>query len=205
MWVYDRETLRFLAVNDDAVSHMGYSREKFLAMTLPEIRRPKSGGISEFVRTAQGSMTASNVVHVKADGTEIETAIYSRALQYEGRRALVAILRCDEQRRAERDAIATRNSSIRSSRTSGLGVRQGAARAALHPGQSGGRADVGSRARSVIGKTSHDIFPSTPRICSLRTTRKSWRPNASGFTRRSRLPRRQAGAHPVAAARHPRR
>jgi len=41
MWVYDRETLRFLAVNDAAVSHYGYSREKFLAMTLPEIRRPE--------------------------------------------------------------------------------------------------------------------------------------------------------------------
>jgi len=55
MWVYDRETLRFLAVNDAAVSHYGYSREKFLAMTLPEIRRPEEWKrISEFVRTAQG-------------------------------------------------------------------------------------------------------------------------------------------------------
>lgn len=34
MWVFDRETLRFLAVNDAAVSHYGYSREEFLAMTV---------------------------------------------------------------------------------------------------------------------------------------------------------------------------
>ena len=32
MWVYDVETLAFLAVNDAAVRHYGYSREEFLAM-----------------------------------------------------------------------------------------------------------------------------------------------------------------------------
>ena len=34
MWVYDAETLAFLAVNDAAVRHYGYSREEFLAMTI---------------------------------------------------------------------------------------------------------------------------------------------------------------------------
>ena len=38
MWVYDRETLAFLAVNDAAVAHYGYSREEFLGMTLADIR-----------------------------------------------------------------------------------------------------------------------------------------------------------------------
>src|SRR6185295_17048530 len=32
-WVFDRQTLRFLAVNDAAVSHYGYSREEFLELT----------------------------------------------------------------------------------------------------------------------------------------------------------------------------
>ena len=41
MWVYDVETLGFLAVNDAAVRHYGYSREEFLAMTITDIRPPE--------------------------------------------------------------------------------------------------------------------------------------------------------------------
>src|SRR5438270_11079059 len=40
-WVYDSETLRFLEVNEAAVSHYGWSREEFLAMTLYDIRPPE--------------------------------------------------------------------------------------------------------------------------------------------------------------------
>ena len=38
MWVYDRETLRFLAVNEAAVRHFGYSRDEFHGMTVVDIR-----------------------------------------------------------------------------------------------------------------------------------------------------------------------
>jgi PAS domain S-box-containing protein len=40
MFVFDEETLRFLAVNDAAVRHYGWPREEFLAMTVLEIRPP---------------------------------------------------------------------------------------------------------------------------------------------------------------------
>ena len=39
MWVYELETLRFVAVNDAAVELYGYSREEFLRMTIMDIRR----------------------------------------------------------------------------------------------------------------------------------------------------------------------
>ena len=38
MWIYDCETLRFLAVNAAAAARYGYTREEFLAMTILEIR-----------------------------------------------------------------------------------------------------------------------------------------------------------------------
>ena len=38
LWVYDVETLEFLAVNDAAVKHYGYSRAEFLAMRITDIR-----------------------------------------------------------------------------------------------------------------------------------------------------------------------
>ena len=41
MWVFDTETLAFLAVNRAAVEHYGYSREEFLGMTIADIRPPE--------------------------------------------------------------------------------------------------------------------------------------------------------------------
>jgi PAS domain-containing protein len=38
MWIYDRETLAFVVVNEAAIRHYGYSRQEFLAMTLVDIR-----------------------------------------------------------------------------------------------------------------------------------------------------------------------
>jgi GAF domain-containing protein len=39
MWVVDSETDRFLAVNDAACAHYGYSREEFAEMTVATVRR----------------------------------------------------------------------------------------------------------------------------------------------------------------------
>ncbi|TLU98219.1 PAS domain-containing protein [Dyadobacter luticola] len=38
MWVFDKETLCFLDVNDSAIRHYGFSREEFLSMTIRDIR-----------------------------------------------------------------------------------------------------------------------------------------------------------------------
>ena len=41
IWIVDAETRRFLEVNGAALSHYGYRREEFLAMTLDDIRPPE--------------------------------------------------------------------------------------------------------------------------------------------------------------------
>jgi PAS domain S-box-containing protein len=41
MWIFDVETLGFLAVNAAAVRHYGYSRAEFLAMKIADIRPPE--------------------------------------------------------------------------------------------------------------------------------------------------------------------
>src|SRR5690349_10607763 len=53
MWVYDIYTLQFLAVNNAAINHYGYSREEFLNMTLIDIR-PESD-VSNLVETVSRS------------------------------------------------------------------------------------------------------------------------------------------------------
>ncbi len=34
MWIYDLDTLRFLAINKEAIHHYGYSEEEFKQMTI---------------------------------------------------------------------------------------------------------------------------------------------------------------------------
>jgi len=41
MWIYDLDTLQFLAVNNSAVRHYGYSQEEFLSMRITDIRPPE--------------------------------------------------------------------------------------------------------------------------------------------------------------------
>lgn len=82
MWIYDRETLRFTAVNDAAVHHYGYSREEFYHMTILDIRPQEDkekvkAAVSEF----KSSYKDSGVwTHKKKDGTLIYVHINSHLI-----------------------------------------------------------------------------------------------------------------------------
>src|SRR3954451_14457006 len=43
MWIFHRETLQFLEVNEAAVQHYGYSRDEFLRMSLKDLRANDEG------------------------------------------------------------------------------------------------------------------------------------------------------------------
>jgi diguanylate cyclase (GGDEF)-like protein/PAS domain S-box-containing protein len=105
MWVFDNETARFLAVNDAAVEHYGYSRERFLAMTVLEIRPPEE---AKRVRRHMASRRRQNGElwrHRKANGEDIDVAVYGRIMDYEGRPAtLIAAIDVTNARRAEAEA-----------------------------------------------------------------------------------------------------
>jgi PAS domain S-box-containing protein len=106
MWVYDLETLSFLAVNDSAVGHYGYSQDEFLAMTIKDIRpaedvsavmddRPQGSGTDDLDNLTQWR-------HCKKDGALIDVEITSHQLLWLGRRAkLVLINDITERKRAE--------------------------------------------------------------------------------------------------------
>ncbi len=94
MWVYDLETLRFLAVNDAAVSHYGYSRERFLAMTLADIRPAEDVPrlLKDIADMQESSIDAKQVWrHRKHDGTLINVKITSHALEFGGRSARMVL------------------------------------------------------------------------------------------------------------------
>ncbi|MDP3083556.1 MAG: PAS domain S-box protein, partial [Rubrivivax sp.] len=106
MWVYDRETLAFLAVNDAAVAHYGYAREQFLAMTMRDIRPAEDLARLEAAVAANsaGIEQSSNWRHRLADGRLIEVDVSSHDLPFEGRPArLVQVSDVSVQRQAERE------------------------------------------------------------------------------------------------------
>lgn len=93
MWVYDQETLRFMAVNDAALVHYGYSREELLAMTIKDIRpEDEVPRLLSFLERPLGDASRSGPwLHRKKDGTLIQVEISSHEVLFEGRPARLVV------------------------------------------------------------------------------------------------------------------
>ncbi|MFA6149030.1 MAG: ATP-binding protein [bacterium] len=89
MWVYDLDTLRFLAVNDAAILHYGYSSDEFLSMTIRDIRPPEDvpALLENVARVTEGIDLAGVWRHRKKDGSLIDVSIVSHTLLFGGRKA----------------------------------------------------------------------------------------------------------------------
>ncbi len=93
MWIYDLETLRFLAVNEAAVRRYGYSRPEFLGMSINDLRPP------EEVDPGKKPVDGKPVIrewrgwrHRLKSGAVIEVDITTQGLKYEGHRAAFVIV-----------------------------------------------------------------------------------------------------------------
>ena len=105
MWVYDLDTRRFLAVNNAAIQHYGYSRQEFLAMTIKDIRPPEDVKLlDEYLTNANPAFNrAGEWRHQKKDGTIINVEITSNRLDFEGRRAVFVLANdITERKQAEK-------------------------------------------------------------------------------------------------------
>ena len=93
MWVYDRNSLEFLAVNNAAVRQYGYSAEEFLRMTLKDIR--PAGEIPALLEdVCQPSLTLHRDgpwCHRKRDGTIVTVEVTAHPMQFEGRNACLVL------------------------------------------------------------------------------------------------------------------
>ena len=103
-WVYEPERLAFLAVNDAAVAHYGYTREEFLTMTLRDIR-PKE----DIPALLEANKTTADVAqsrgiwrHCKKNGETILVEVFTASTQFENRVARLAFcIDVTERKRAE--------------------------------------------------------------------------------------------------------
>ena len=104
MWVYDLTTLRFLAVNDAAVRHYGYSRAEFLEMSIKDIRPPEDVELLENYLSIDSDevVNAGEWRHRMKDGTVINVDITSSRLTFAGRPAeFVLVADVTERKKAE--------------------------------------------------------------------------------------------------------
>jgi diguanylate cyclase (GGDEF)-like protein/PAS domain S-box-containing protein len=111
MWVYDRSTLRFLAVNGAAVRHYGWSREEFLTMTSAEIRPVEAQEVllADLERPATQFDGGALRMHSTKDGSLLQVEVYGRQVPAWGENArLVVALDVTDRRRAE-TALARRS------------------------------------------------------------------------------------------------
>jgi PAS domain S-box-containing protein len=89
MWVYDLQTLHFLAVNDAAIRHYGYSRAEFLDMTIKDIRSAEDAArLSDYIESGRTDLDhAGEWRHCKKDGTVINVEVTANRLSFAGRPA----------------------------------------------------------------------------------------------------------------------
>ncbi len=96
-WVFEEKTQAFLAVNNAAVEHYGYSREEFLAMTILEIcPDDERARLEAYLK--QGSADedvhrAGQWRHRLKNGREIDVEIVARSIEFQDRDARLVVAR----------------------------------------------------------------------------------------------------------------
>jgi PAS domain S-box-containing protein len=92
MYVYDAETLRFLAVNHKAIAHYGYSQEEFLSMTILDIRPAEEIPRLLAAQIYSGPFRDAMLwKHRKKSGELIEVETFLNAIQFDGRDARIVL------------------------------------------------------------------------------------------------------------------
>ena len=93
MWVYDLETLAFLAVNKAAIQSYGYTREEFLAMTIRDIRPAEDvPRLLDNVRLSAGLHTDGPWRHRHKDGALTTVEIAAHPLRFGSREARLVMV-----------------------------------------------------------------------------------------------------------------
>lgn len=114
MWVFDMETLRFLTVNDAAVTHYGYSREEFLRMTILEIRPPEeAAAVEKAARLPVEGITAPSIWrHRRKDGRIVFAEISAHSMLFDDRPAKLVLAHDVTERKQAQEALVHLNETL---------------------------------------------------------------------------------------------
>lgn len=106
-WIYDIQTLKFVDVNDAALSHYGYSREEFMSMTIRDIKpHGERGTMKEAVAENNNSdKIIAEYRHQKKNGDIIDVEVQSSSIDLNGLKARVVLVTDITQRLASENAL----------------------------------------------------------------------------------------------------
>lgn len=89
LWVYDQESLYFLAVNEAALKHYGYSRSEFLSLRVSDIVAEDQSDLFGFSR----GIFQGQEKHKKRNNAVIDVEAISHDLMFKGRQAKLVLAR----------------------------------------------------------------------------------------------------------------
>ncbi|HEY4381722.1 MAG TPA: EAL domain-containing protein [Acidobacteriaceae bacterium] len=113
MWVFDRETLRFLAVNAAAIRQYGFTAEEFLAMTIAEIRPTEDvpALFADVAKRTPGLQIPGVWRHRRKNGERIDVEIVCHSLDFRGIDAM--LVSANDVTERQRSAELLRNSELK--------------------------------------------------------------------------------------------
>lgn len=118
-WVFDLETLSFLAVNLAAVRHYGYSQEEFLSLTIKDIRPAEDipALLERVSKLKEGVHSPGEWRHLKKDGTILDVEIASHPLTFGGRPAELVLANDITERKQAEEELKRLNQTLKSQAT----------------------------------------------------------------------------------------
>src|ERR1700730_8672446 len=106
MWVFEKESLQFLQVNDAALHHYGYGRTEFLKMNAADLHPPEE--VPRLLKMLHAGSTREKTAgqwhHRLKGGSIIDVEIFLHSMEYSGRAsALMVAQDITERKRAEEE------------------------------------------------------------------------------------------------------
>jgi two-component system cell cycle sensor histidine kinase/response regulator CckA len=106
MWVFEKETLQFLQVNNAALRHYGFDRMEFLQMSAPELHPAEEVAklLAAFQNGTPEAFHGSQWRHRKKDGSVIDVEMFLGGMEYSGHAAALVVAQdITERKRAEEE------------------------------------------------------------------------------------------------------
>ena len=107
MWAYDRETLRIVEVNEEAVLKYGYSRAQFAEMRIVDLQPPddvrRLTNSAPLASGADSNLTESR--HLLRDGRVIDVEISGHDVELSGREVALVVAQDVTERKSAQQAL----------------------------------------------------------------------------------------------------
>jgi PAS domain S-box-containing protein len=114
MWVFDRKTLAFLAVNEAAIRTYGFSRQEFLSMTITDIRPAEEVPrlLGELARLDDEPESNGCWKHRKKDGDLIDVQTSSHSIDFNGSSAQLVLANDVTNRIRAQEALQSKSDEL---------------------------------------------------------------------------------------------